>query len=111
MPTQQEVAQLFKRMATNFASSNADDVNGTIQFDLSGDNGGLYWFKMADGQAESGEGRLENPTMTLKAAADDWAAVVHGDLNAMQAFMNGRLKIQGDMGLAMKLSSLLNQLT
>ena len=41
--------------------------------------------------------------MTLRAAADDWASVVNGQLNPMQAFMSGKLKIQGDMALALKL--------
>jgi putative sterol carrier protein len=108
MATQQEVAEIFAKMAENFDPSKAEGVNATIQFDLSGDNGGLYWVKMANGKAESGEGRVDNPNMTLKAAANDWAAVVKGDMNAMQAFMSGKLKIQGDMGLAMKLQSLLN---
>ncbi|MAS34293.1 MAG: sterol carrier protein [Anaerolineaceae bacterium] len=108
MPSQQELSEMFQQMANNFDASRADGIDATIQFDLSGENGGLYWVKMANGQAESGEGRVESPNMTLKAAADDWASVVKGDLNPMQAFMSGKLKIQGDMGLAMKLQSLLN---
>lgn len=107
MATQQEVAEIFANMPANVDASKLDDVNATILFDLSGDNGGLYWLKLADGDVESGEGAVENPSMTLKAAADDWAAVVNGELNAMQAFMSGKLKIQGNMGLAMKLQSLL----
>ena len=108
MPTQQELARLFTQMAENLDPAKAEGISATIQFDLSGDNGGPYWLKMANGKAESGAGRIENPSMTLKATADDWIAVVKGDLNAMQAFMSGRLKIQGDMGLAMKLQMLLN---
>lgn len=107
MTSQQELAHLFTSMAANFDPSKAEGVNAIIQFDLSGDNGGLYWVKMADGKAESGTGQIQSPNMTLRAAADDWAAVVKGDLNPMQAFMSGKLKIQGDMGLAMKLQSLL----
>ncbi len=107
MASQQELDQLFTTMAANFDPSKAEGVNATIQFDLSGENGGLYWVRMADGKAESGAGQAQNPNMTLRAAADDWAAVVKGDLNPMQAFMSGKLKIQGDMGLAMKLQSLL----
>jgi putative sterol carrier protein len=107
MATQQEIAEIFADMARNIDSDKVDGLNAVIQFDLSGDNGGLYWVKMADGKAESGQGQAATPNMTLKAAADDWAAVVKGDLNPMQAFMSGKLKIQGDMGLAMKLQVLL----
>ena len=107
MATQEQVAQLFVDMAENIDPAKTAGINATIQFDLSGDNGGLYWVKMADGSAESGSGRVENPKMTLRSSADDWVAVVNGDMNPMQAFMSGRLKIQGDMGLAMKLQMLL----
>jgi putative sterol carrier protein len=107
MATQQEVAQIFDDMAQKVDSSRVGEMNATIQFNLSGDNGGLYWVKMTNGSAESGAGAVDNPDMTLKAAADDWAAVYYGDLNPMQAFMSGKLKIQGDMGLAMKLQSFL----
>lgn len=107
MATQQEVAQIFTNIADNFDPNKLDGVNATIQFDLSGENGGLYWVRMADGTAESGEGAVASPDMTLKAAADDWANMVNGDLNPMQAFMTGKIKIQGDMALAMKLQALI----
>ena len=107
MATQQEVDQIFTNIADQFDPSRTDGLNATILFDLSGENGGLYWVKVADGQAETGKGTVDSPNMTLKAAADDWAAMVNGDLNPMQAFMTGKIKIQGDMGLAMKLQSLI----
>jgi putative sterol carrier protein len=107
MASQQEVAKLFDDMAQSVDPSKIEDVNATIQFDLSGENGGTYWVSMADGKIESGAGAVDNPSMTLKASADDWAAVVNGEVNAMQAFMSGKLKIQGNMGLAMKLQMLI----
>jgi putative sterol carrier protein len=42
------------------------------------------------------------------AATDaDFLAIVNGKLNPQMAFMSGKLKVQGDMGLAMKLQQLL----
>lgn len=108
MATQQEMAQIFNEMAERFDPSKAEGVNATFQFDLSGDNGGQYWVKLSNGSAKSGEGRVENANTTVKAAADDFAAVVNGDINPMQAFMSGKIKIQGDMALAMKLQSLIS---
>lgn len=104
--TKEEIAGIFTTMQSHFLPEKASGVDATIQFDLSGDNGGLYWVKVNDGQCVVGEGAAENPKMTLKAAADDWAAVASGQMNAMQAFMSGKLKIAGDMGLAMKLQSM-----
>ena len=84
-------------------------MNATILFDLSGDNGGLFWIKVADGVAATGAGEVSDPSMTVKATADDWFAVATGQMNAMQAFMTGKLKILGDMGLAMKMQTMFAQ--
>jgi len=39
----------------------------------------------------------------MKMAEDDFVALAAGKLNAMQAFMKGKLKISGNMMLAQKL--------
>lgn len=107
MATSQEMSQIFNGMADRVQPEKVQGMNATIQFDLSGEAGGLYWLKIADGKGEAGAGAVESPNMTLKADADDWVAVTRGELNPMQAFMSGKLKVQGDMGLAMKLQNLL----
>lgn len=107
MATSQEMTQIFGNMADRVQPEKVQGMDATIQFDLSGEAGGLYWLKIADGKGEAGEGAVDNPSMTLKADADDWVAVTRGELNPMQAFMSGKLKVQGDMGLAMKLQNLL----
>lgn len=38
---------------------------------------------------------------------DNFKDLVKGDLNPMMAFMSGKIKIKGDMGVAMKLQSFL----
>lgn len=45
--------------------------------------------------------------VTLSADSDILQEILAGDLNATSAFMNGSLKVRGDMGLAMKLGNLL----
>jgi putative sterol carrier protein len=42
----------------------------------------------------------------LKITMEDLTSIVKGDLNPMAAVMFGKLKIGGDMGVAMKLQSL-----
>lgn len=106
MATTQEIAQIFPTMAQRLIPEKAQGVNAVIQFNLSGDNGGLYWLKIADGKCESGEGTAQNPKMTLKATADDYLAVVNGTLNPTQAVFTGKLKIEGDMSLAMKMTTM-----
>lgn len=46
--------------------------------------------------------------VTLTADAETFQAILEGDLDATAAFMTGRLSLDGDMGLAMKLGSVLS---
>ncbi len=43
---------------------------------------------------------------TIQMTAEDFSQILSGDLNVMMAFMTGKLKIKGDKGAAMKLTSL-----
>ena len=45
--------------------------------------------------------------VTLTADADVFRAILDGDMNATSAFMQGKLSVDGNMGLAMKLGSVL----
>ena len=106
--TRDEIAKIFPDMVAHFVPQKAQGVEARIQFDLSGDNGGSYWMSIKDGAATTGEGKIERPQMVIRATADDYAAMTNGDLNPMQAFMSGRVKIQGDMGMAMRFMNMFN---
>jgi putative sterol carrier protein len=84
-------------------------LTATYQFDLSGDDGGQFFITMRDGTGEAGEGAAEEPNITISMTASDFVDVRSGRLDPTMAFMGGRLKIKGDMGLAMKLQSVLRQ--
>lgn len=43
---------------------------------------------------------------TVKVTLEDFANLLSGDLNPMTAFMSGKIKVDGDMGVAMKLQKL-----
>jgi putative sterol carrier protein len=44
---------------------------------------------------------------TIKLSLDDLESLLAGDLNPTMAFMSGKLKIEGDMSIAMQLSQLI----
>ena len=108
MASREEVAGIFPTMVERFDPTKAEGINAVIQFDLTGDSGGMYWLRIADSQAQTGEGSADNPKMTLKASADDFYTMMTGGLNPMQAFMTGKIKIQGDTSLALKLMPLIS---
>ncbi len=49
----------------------------------------------------------EDADVTLSADADTFQAILSGEMNPTSAFMTGKLTVDGDMGLAMKLASAL----
>jgi len=97
--------EINNRLQANPAK--AANMNATYQFDLSGDDGGTYHIVLKDGQGEAGAGAPENPNITITMAAGDFVDLSTGKLDGTMAFMSGKIKIKGDMGLAMKLQSVL----
>jgi putative sterol carrier protein len=98
--------EIFDEMPKNLNADAAKGMNSTIQFNLSGDNGGQWYVAIKDGKAEVTKGTASSPNMTLSMAAQDYVDMILGKLNGQMAFMSGKLKISGDMGLAMKMQSL-----
>jgi len=100
------VAQVFEMMPERFNKAAAAGVNATYQFDLTGNDGGTYHVKVADGTCDVKNGPAENPNITITMAASDYLDMINGKLNPQMAFMGGKLKIKGDMSLALKMQQL-----
>jgi putative sterol carrier protein len=97
------VQELMTRMPRAFKPENAEGVDTVLQYHLTGEEGGDWIVTIKDGQCQVVEGVAEAPNMTLTADSQDYKDVITGKTNAMQAFMMGKLKLAGDLNLAMKL--------
>lgn len=106
MTDTQTVADVMQEMQGKFKSEKAAGMNETFQFDITGDGGGQWNAVIADGEASFNEGVADDPSVTITAAADDWIRIVNGQLNPQMAFMTGKIKVKGNIGLATKLGSL-----
>ena len=104
--TAEAVKEIFNQMSANLNADAAKGMNSVIQFNLSGDGGGNYHVVIKDGACSVNEGSHASPNMTMSMAAQDYVDMITGKLNGQMAFMSGKLKIAGDMGLAMKMQSL-----
>jgi putative sterol carrier protein len=82
-------------------------INAIYQFNISGPGGGTWTVDCTQPDGKIAAGPATNPRCTVAATDGDFLNIVNGKLNAQMAFMSGKLKIQGDMGLAMKLQQLL----
>jgi putative sterol carrier protein len=88
-----------------FVPSAAEGVNAVIQYKLTGEGGGDFIITIKDGKCTVAEGIVENPNVTLTSDAKDFGDVLMGVANGMAYFMQGKLKLAGDLNLAMKLTS------
>ena len=100
------VAAIFEQMPSRLDPETAAGLDAVIQFDLAGDGGGVWHCAIRDGACTVTEGAHDEPTMTVSMEAADYVELTAGRLDGMTAFMGGRLRIAGDMGLAMQMQSL-----
>ena len=77
-----------------------DGFDGSAKFDIQGEGGVLI---DANG-ARAGD---DDADVTLSADAETFKSILDGETNPTSAFMTGKLSVDGDMGLAMKLASVL----
>ena len=66
-----------------------------------------YHVTVKDGKGAVEQGEAASPNCTVTMAENDFLDLVAGKLNGQMAFLTGKLKVAGDMGLALKLGSFL----
>ncbi len=98
--SQEAIISAFQQQA-----SNVDPLGAKIKFVL--DEHAI----IIDGTQDNNDVRVsdaeEEADCTISTTMEDFMKLKNGDLNPMMAVMTGKVKIKGDMGLAMKLQSLI----
>jgi putative sterol carrier protein len=100
------VADIKTKMPERFNAGASKGVKATYQFDLTGDGGETFHVNVNDGTCEVCDGAAGSPNITITMAASDYIDMINGKLNPQMAFMGGKLKIKGDMSLALKMQQL-----
>jgi predicted lipid carrier protein YhbT len=103
--------EVFDQMNGRLTLEKAQKINSTYLFDIGGDDGGKWFADLTKAEGpwitEATEGQ-EAKCMITVAKAEDWVNIAAGNMNPTAAFMQGKLKVKGDMSLAMKLQGLLS---
>jgi len=94
------------RLPSAFLADKASGVDATVLFNLTGPKGGQWLVTIQNEHCTVEAGTTPNPKLTLTADAQDCLDIFSGKLDGMKAFMQGKLKVSGDFGLAMKLTGL-----
>jgi putative sterol carrier protein len=106
MPELADVRKALKNMSSSADMDKLKGMEATILFDISGKDAGVWTVEVHDGEVTVEEGKVGSPEVTVEASSEDLVALIKGDLNPMAAFMQGRLKVKGDMSVAMKMQKL-----
>ena len=69
-----------------------------------------YWITIEDGSIDLGVGDIDGEDATITQSYDSAASLARGELSPVTAFMTGKLKIAGNMGMILGLQGALAQL-
>ena len=100
------VRAFFATLAGKLDPDAADGLDVVYQFNLNGADGGKYQLQIRDGACQVSEGVHPDPQVTLAMSGEDCLKVLNGQISGTMVAMTGRLRISGDMGLALQLASL-----
>ena len=96
----------FMGLPERFNADAAAGLKAVYHFTVTGEEGGEYTVTVANGECTVEKAKPEQADLTVTLAAPDMAAIAAGELDPTSAFMTGRLRIAGDIMLAMRLTDL-----
>ena len=98
-----QVKQIFSQMSSAIGANSG--LGGTLKFDFC-EPGSVY----VDGKSSPNtvvDGDGKSADCTISVSLETFEKMVKGELDGTSAFMQGKLRVAGDMGLAMKLGPIL----
>ena len=93
--------EFLKKLPQAFNPEAAADASCVLQFNIAKP----AYATIKGGACTVADGSAPSPDVTLTMEDDDLVALFKGELNGMQAFMTGKLQVEGDLMLAQRLSS------
>ena len=103
------IAQAIEGMALTFNPAQAKDLSATIQFHVTGNEGGDWYLSIADGRCQCERGVIPNPTMTITTPAAVWLAIARKEMKGSVAFMTGKYQVKGRTDLLLRLDSIFSR--
>ncbi len=100
------IKELMEHLPDFFVAERAEGIHASVQFDLSGEQGGQWVVRFIDDKCKVSTGKIESADLQFQASAIDVLDIFYQRLNAMTAFMQGKLQLKGNMNLALRLFSL-----
>ena len=93
-------------MPLGFNPTAAPGLRAVFQFEVGGEERFTAHLEIVDGACVYHDGPAERPDVTIKTPGEVWLAIARGQKDGQSAFMAGEYKVEGDLTLLMKMSSL-----
>ncbi|CAK9800814.1 Hydroxysteroid dehydrogenase-like protein 2 [Anthophora quadrimaculata] len=107
----EKIPQIFNAIKQNLNSELVNKTGAIFQFNVKGDEAGIWFVDLKNGKGSAGKGEPSHPPdATLTMDSQNFFAMFSGKLKPTSAFMMGKLKINGDLQKAMKLEKLMHNL-
>jgi putative sterol carrier protein/uncharacterized OB-fold protein len=97
------VQGIFDTLVARFQSQNAAGLDVSVGYDITGDGGGQWTAVIKDGKCALETGLRDNCAVVNIVKTKDYIDLILGKLDPMVAIGAGRLKLKGDMNIAMQL--------
>lgn len=105
MPEALSVKPIFAAMPASINKESAKAANSVYQFNLSGEGGGQFTVTIRHGECLVAEGVSSTPDVIIAATATDYMNIVTGAYPFGLAYINGRLQVEGDLRLLIRMAS------
>jgi putative sterol carrier protein len=94
---------MTETIKTAFIPEKAAGVDTVIQFKFTGSQASEWYVIVKDQKCESIPGTHPSPKMTMTVDSDDYVKMSIGEMDATMAFLKGKVKVAGDMSVALKM--------
>ncbi len=98
------VSAVFEEMKNRFNSAAAAGLDAVFQYNI--EDAEPYFVTIANGECAVAQGEHDEPSVTLTLDSQTLQEVMSGETDGMQAFMTGRIRGDGDIMLATRLTAL-----
>jgi putative sterol carrier protein len=85
----------------------AKQIGAKFQINITGEGGGEWFIDVSESGPKAEKGTGPGPDVTITMASEDYQKLMENpQANSMQLFFAGKIKLQGNQMLAMKLNKL-----
>ncbi|MDE5740989.1 MAG: SCP2 sterol-binding domain-containing protein [Oscillospiraceae bacterium] len=103
--------EIFEKSKKLILKNDASGIDGhlAVQVDITGEGEGAFYIELNDGKLAVEPYEYYDRDCKLIISGEDFLSVCDGSLDAVKAFTNGKLKVEGDIDKALQVSEIFNK--